>query len=546
MANARKRTDPIAFTASVLTTVTVLVASTTPAHAGTPDTCSEVAVVVDESGSMSPYEGIVRDSLHALINPLIDSGVEASLVEFGTSAKLVFEPTPITATSLSTIFDPYIDADPTSTDQYDAPSQLGGWTNWDDALDTVSQMTEAPPLTVFLTDGDPTAYNLDGGGTATSADPATATAKAVEEADQIRSKGSHIIAIAVGSDLTEASSINRLQEIAGYDIYPGDGPLNLSTTDVISVPEFDALPETMSLIAEAMCADPEISVEKSVDEPTMSAGSEVTYSILVTNTGNVALHDVDVSDPSVPECSETIGLLDVGTSHTITCTVTLWGSLTNIATATGSDPFGTIVTDYGSAQVSILAPGTGTPGFWKNHSDVWPTINGEILIGDWNHTWTCDPDEICLFLAEQDALEALSRPPKGDMTWNLGRALVAAWLNVSAGNDSTCVTSTIDLATGWLTIHSLGSGVSGDDDAWTEASVWAEKLDDYNNGLLCAQHRDSPGSESDAEITVIPGDAPSASAEDSQSGKRLGEGQRSDHSNGSGTQGEGKGRIPHR
>lgn len=84
------------------------------------------------------------------------------------------------------------------------------------------------------------------------------------------------------------------------------------------------------------------------------------------------------------------------------------------------------------------------------------------------------------------------------MTWNLGRPLVAAWLNVSAGNDPTCVVDTINAAIGWLLDHPLGSGIGGGDPAWREASVWAAVLDDYNNGRLCAEHRDSGGGDAAA------------------------------------------------
>jgi hypothetical protein len=41
-----------------------------------------------------------------------------------------------------------------------------------------------------------------------------------------------------------------------------------------------------------------------------------------------------------------------------------------------------------------------------------------------------------------------------------------------------------------MAAHPVGSGVSGKSAAWGEISGIATMLDQYNNGLLCAPHRD--------------------------------------------------------
>lgn len=496
----------------------VLFALPPQAHAETPATCSNTTLVLDESGSVDPHEDTIRDSVHSFLDTLSDSGAATSIVEFGSSATTVMGYTEISPMNITNLFDPYLDG--TAAGQvYDSPSQMGAYTNWDDALDEVSAVNDAgpvAPVVLFLTDGDPTAYNLDqgaeSGGVAISGVTDEAVDRAEEEADEVMLQGSHLIAIGVGSALSNAASINRLQDVAGPNIYDGSGTFDLAATDVVLVPVFTDLPEAMGIIAQAMCADPAISVEKTVSQSAVIPGTTIDYEITVTNTGNVPLDEVVLDDPSVPECSQLIGTLAVGESVTVTCSATLWIPLTNVATATGEDPFGTPVTDDGRAQTALLASGTGTPGFWKNHTEVWPILDS-LLVGDWNHNWTCDADETCLPLTEQEALGALSNPPKGDMTWNLGRALVAAWLNVSAGNDSSCIAEVIDNATAWLLAHPLGSGVSGGDEAWGEASEWARILDDYNNGLLCAEHRDAGGGEDPAAETEPGSTAPTTSEE---------------------------------
>ncbi|HEY5890816.1 MAG TPA: hypothetical protein VIW94_08980, partial [Acidimicrobiia bacterium] len=279
------------------------------------DTCGPVTLVLDESGSIGGFETTVRSGLHSFLDPLVDYSIDASIVEFGTSATTVLGPTPVTASNLTSVFDPYVD-DTGEGLGYNSPSQLGGWTNWDDALDEVSNMASIPPLVLFLTDGDPTAYNLDksgeSGGVQTGAGITEATSRALEEAEEIRLTGSHIIAIAVGSGLTSPASIERLKTVAGNDVYPDDGPLDLATTDVIRVPDFGDLPEAMRLIAQAMCADPGITIEKNVDSAQVTVGSEVTYELVVTNVGSGPLFDVEVVDPLVPECSAAIGTLAEG------------------------------------------------------------------------------------------------------------------------------------------------------------------------------------------------------------------------------------------
>lgn len=500
----------------------VLFAFPPQADAETPATCSNTTLILDESGSVDPHEDTIRSSVHAFLDTLSGSGAATSMVEFGSSAATVMDYTEISPTNITNLFDPYLDG--TAAGQvYDSPSQMGAYTNWDDALDEVSAINDAgpvAPVVLFLTDGDPTAYNLDQGaepgGVSISGVSAEAVQRAVEEADEVNAQGSHIIAIGVGSALSNAESIGRLQEVAGTDIYDGSGPFDLAATDVVLVPEFADLPEAMSLIAQAMCADPAISVEKTVSQVAVIPGTSVGYEITVTNIGNVPLHDVALDDPMIPECSQIIGSLAVGESVTVNCSATLWTPLTNVATATAEDPFGTPVMDDGSAQTTLLATGTGTPGFWKNHPDVWPILDG-LLVGDWNHNWTCDPAETCLALSDEEAMAALSSPPKGDMTWNLGRALVAAWLNISAGNDSSCIAEVVDNSVGWLTAHPLGSGVAGGDEAWGEASEWAQILDDYNNGLLCAEHRDAGGSEDPATETE-PGSTPPTTSNEVDSG----------------------------
>jgi hypothetical protein len=127
-------------------------------------------------------------------------------------------------------------------------------------------------------------------------------------------------------------------------------------------------------------------------------------------------------------------------------------------------------------------PGTGTQGYWRNHPEAWVDYYGnpidEITVGGTTYT-------------KAEAISHMDSKPKGDRTINLFRQLVAAMLNVAINNDDACIAAEIDAANDWLAINTLGSGIGAKDAAWTvEIDAAHEKLDEYNNGQLCAPHRD--------------------------------------------------------
>ena len=134
----------------------------------------------------------------------------------------------------------------------------------------------------------------------------------------------------------------------------------------------------------------------------------------------------------------------------------------------------------------VTNPGTGTPGYWKNHPEAWPvdgiTIGGEFYDRGWD--------------SKKDKLTAvwwMNQADKLDKTITMFRSLVAAKLNVMIGNDSSCIAETIAAADEWMAAHGpVGSGVEagGDDSPWRTGEPLYLKLDAYNNGLLCAPSRD--------------------------------------------------------
>jgi hypothetical protein len=121
------------------------------------------------------------------------------------------------------------------------------------------------------------------------------------------------------------------------------------------------------------------------------------------------------------------------------------------------------------------APGTGTPGYWKNHSEAWPVET--ITIGGVVYT-------------KAQAIALMQKATKGDKTYNMFEQLVAAKLNVLAGNEASCINGTIAAADLWMATYGpVGSNVKASSAAWAVGGPLATTLDRYNNGQLCAPSR---------------------------------------------------------
>jgi LPXTG-motif cell wall-anchored protein len=112
-----------------------------------------------------------------------------------------------------------------------------------------------------------------------------------------------------------------------------------------------------------------ILIEKSVTPTSGAPGDTVTYTFKVTNTGEVTLFDILVTDDKLGTIG-TIPSLAPGASATLTKTTTLpnaAGSLTNVATAAGHDVLGRTTSDTDTANVIVvlgvtILPKTGSSG----------------------------------------------------------------------------------------------------------------------------------------------------------------------------------------
>jgi hypothetical protein len=145
----------------------------------------------------------------------------------------------------------------------------------------------------------------------------------------------------------------------------------------------------------------------------------------------------------------------------------------SVATVTRTDG-NAFPTDFGFFTKTVASPGTGTPGYWKNHPNAWPVQS--ITVGNVVYT-------------KAQAIAWLGKVGK-DKTTTMFSSLVPAMLNGLIGNDTSCVKSTIDAANLWMAQYGpVGSGVAASSSAWSLGEPLHIQMDNYNNGLLCAPHR---------------------------------------------------------
>jgi hypothetical protein len=173
---------------------------------------------------------------------------------------------------------------------------------------------------------------------------------------------------------------------AGSDTAGLDLPVDVAGSAVVNSIDPDSNPQTDD-IPQALLdvIDPSITIEKSATPPSIQVGDPVTYSYLVTNTGNCELTGITLTDSVLGPitCPDTT----LAPLAFMTCTKEAYpdNDVINTADVTGYDPLGNPVTDSVETAVEVKVnhpPVTGgaTPSLgclWPpNHQFVDVTING--------------------------------------------------------------------------------------------------------------------------------------------------------------------------
>jgi len=128
---------------------------------------------------------------------------------------------------------------------------------------------------------------------------------------------------------------------------------------------------------------PAIGIVKNPKGQTVAVGGTATFSITVTNIGNVTLTNVTVNDPLTTSCNRTkteipaLASMAPGASVTYTCTKTnVRASFDNVATATGTPPSGPNVTasDTAPVKTKALTPAKKKKAVKSNKKNAHPKL----------------------------------------------------------------------------------------------------------------------------------------------------------------------------
>jgi uncharacterized repeat protein (TIGR01451 family) len=142
---------------------------------------------------------------------------------------------------------------------------------------------------------------------------------------------------------------------------PPSGP-NVSATDVapVTVAPLTPPPSTPATPKpKPKPTHPAIAIVKDPASQTVAVGGTATFTITVTNTGDVALSDVTVTDPLSADCGRSLGTLDAGQSKTYTCTRSdVTAGFVNVAAASGKPPAGPAVeaSDHATVTAKPFVP----------------------------------------------------------------------------------------------------------------------------------------------------------------------------------------------
>jgi uncharacterized repeat protein (TIGR01451 family) len=109
--------------------------------------------------------------------------------------------------------------------------------------------------------------------------------------------------------------------------------------------------------AEVVVITPAVTIEKTPEEQHVVIGSDVLFSITVSNTGDIGLSNVTVADALSPGCDKDLGPLAAAETATYFCLAkAVTADLTNAATVTGLPPAGPPVSDTDTAEVTVYNP----------------------------------------------------------------------------------------------------------------------------------------------------------------------------------------------
>ena len=269
----------------------------------------DVTLVLDASGSISSAGAVddVRDAAQSFLDSLKDTDSTARVTQFATASEELAPPTLVTGAALgpggvlrdavSAYYSPkppqpaaqvwykYLGGDPTNGRNFRRQSS-DQYTNWDQSL---KQAGDTPSeLVVYITDGQPSAYDLDKPTDPFTTPPARVAwgtdknqanqvtlDRAIEEANVVKSANTRMLVVGVGKATGSSALQQRLVQISGPQIVKDADLANidsLNDIDVAIVSDFDDLAAFLRKVVLELCS-PSLTITKLAQTPGSAAYS---------------------------------------------------------------------------------------------------------------------------------------------------------------------------------------------------------------------------------------------------------------------------------
>lgn len=267
----------------------------------------DFSLMLDASGSIKSANAVedVRGAAQAFVDALNGSKSTVRLEQFATATSVLasrhvvddttLAPGGALAVGIADYYDPRPPV-PTGTWEYDgggdwrspgnwSKKQETQWTNWDAGLEAMRKESKKPDLAIFVTDGDPTAFNLDQAGdphggagsdhigfNTDRGDAKSETLRrAIEEANKLKDDGVRVLVVGVGSGITSNSSKSRMKDISGPQLVQDadlDGIGTINEVDVAVVSDFAKLGGFLRSVVKTACNNDPDPTPEPTPEPT--------------------------------------------------------------------------------------------------------------------------------------------------------------------------------------------------------------------------------------------------------------------------------------
>jgi len=234
------------------------------------ETCGlDATLILDASGSISSAGAVntVRGAADDLIGALKDTNSTLRVTQFATFSGELSARVPVNAATtgpggalshaVTKYYNP-LPPRPSGVNIYRGNSIDNSaiqWTNWEDGVKAIDR----PELAIFMTDGDPTAYNVSA--TRTNVDASstgTALDNAITQANILKSAGTRMLVVGVGSGLTSTASQDRLKKISGPNLEKSPAALagkTINQVDAVAFSDFDALGTFLRSVVTSLCGN---------------------------------------------------------------------------------------------------------------------------------------------------------------------------------------------------------------------------------------------------------------------------------------------------